>query len=134
MSHMLEPRWPSFFRPGAPPHDAVPAEGRAFRLVRQIPPSPRDFEATLEESPEREPELSEDNVINACGASFHVNLAASCRTRSRYKGFRNSRIAMGELHPDMGKKKLTGQLDHLTVWFYVGATPHLSICVDAEGI
>lgn len=90
-------KWPAFYSEGAPPDDSVPANGIAYRFVRVIPPCREDFQATLED-PRGRTFIGEE-LVNACGTSFHTNLEASRRTRKRYKGLRNRKIATGELAP-----------------------------------
>lgn len=123
--------WPSFFPKDVPPADAVDAEGRAFRLVRGIPSAPGDFLSTFEENPGRE---HGDHFWMACGASLHTKLEGSQKTRQRYKPLRERRIAVGVLNAEHGKMKPTPGFhpSHITVWFRVGATPHLSFVDDAE--
>ncbi len=123
-------KWPDFFVPGAPPADAAPASGEAFRLVPGIPPNPNDFRATREEFPERSYEGIE--LINSCATSFHTALEASKRTRQRYKGLKLHRIARGTLTSNHGVQKPTGGRDHLSVWLFLDARPHLAFTVDAE--
>ena len=131
MNDHARPRnWPAFFPPGVPPADATPATGIAFRLVRALPPLADDFRATVEEFPERLYE-GEDRV-NACATSFHTHIEASQRTRKRYKGLRERRIARGLLVADLGAQKLTGGAAHLRVWLFVEATPHLVFTTDGE--
>lgn len=123
-------RWPAFFPEGVPPEDSVPATGIAYRLVRTIPPRGEDFCSTLEER--RDHNFTGEHLVNACGTSFHTNLQASRRTRKRYRGLRDRKIATGELTTRMGRQKPTYTPGHLTVWLFVDAQPHLAFVTDAE--
>lgn len=123
-------KWPSFYSEGVPPDDSVPANGVAYRLVRVIPPDRQDFRSTIEEGSGRT--FAGEDFVNACGTSFHTNLESSRRTRKRYRGFRDRKIATGALTPDMGRQKPTYGDGHLTVWLFVDARPQVAFVQDAE--
>lgn len=124
--------WPADFPVGVPPRDAVPARGTAFRLVKSIPPTADDFLATIVEHPNPSRQYEGDDLVNAHAASFHTDLEASKRTRKRYKGLRERRIASGVLVAEFGVQKPTYGPGHLSVWLYEQARPHPSFVKDAE--
>lgn len=125
--------WPDFFPEGVPPDSAVPADGSAFRLVRNIPPSDSDFLSTYEESPRRQ--VKDDSIGMFFGVSFHRELSCSIRTRERFPPLRSRHIAVGRLRNDHGVCLATPTTlapSHLTVWRRTQSEIHADFTLDAE--
>jgi hypothetical protein len=124
--------WPNFFPEGVPPDNATPAEGCAFRLVADVPPSDSDFLSNIEERPERK--FDDDQIWIACGVSFHRKLECSQRTRKRYRPFRNRRIAKGILRKEHGVQLSTNRQgdSHFTVWRRNESLLHPDFILDGE--
>ncbi len=124
--------WPSYYPPGVPPEKAIDAAGRAFRIVRTIPPTSVDFRPTYEDWMAQKKVIPSDKLWQACGTSVHTDLAASRATRQRFRPLRDRRIVLGDLSPQHGKMMETGERAHLTVWFRAGAKPEADFMTDAE--
>lgn len=125
--------WPDVFPEGVPPDSAVPADGDAFRLVGNIPPSDLDFLSTYEESPRRQ--VKDDGIGMFFGVSFHRDLSCSIRTRARYRPLRSRRIVVGTLKNDHGVCLATPTScgpSHLTVWRRTQSEIHADFIIDAE--
>jgi hypothetical protein len=126
-------QWPSFFPANVPPEEATPADGYAFRMVKNIPPSESDFISTFEEYPGREAP-TDDKTGMFYGTSFFRRLECVKKKRDRYKPFRNRQIVTGTLENRHGVQLSTGAPSHLTVWIYQESHIHLDFTVDAEEI
>jgi hypothetical protein len=128
-----QPQWPDFFPKGIPPSTAAAAAGKAFRLVKTLPPVDSDFLSTYEECPGRKVDNDIDGML--FGVSFHRNLECSEKARRRYKALRNRYIAMGTLRNDHGVCKQTPSSSgpsHLTVWRFEKSLIHPDFILDAE--
>ncbi|MGK7929183.1 MAG: hypothetical protein AB4290_28760 [Spirulina sp.] len=124
--------WPDFFPNGVPPSDAIPAEGRAFRIVASIPTTDSDFLSNVEKYPDRS---YGENLWMACGLSFHRQLECSKRTRKRFPALRKCRIAVGMLKPEHGVQLKTGTRkfpSHFTVWKWKDVLMHPDFTLDGE--
>jgi hypothetical protein len=126
------PEWPDFFPEGVPPEEAQPAQGEAFRIVRDIPPADSDFLSSIQEQPNRN--FRDDQIWMACGVSFHRELACSQRTRDRYKPLRNRYIAQGTLKNEHGVALATHKQggSHFTVWRRIGSLIHPDFINNGE--
>lgn len=124
--------WPAYYPKGVPPATAADAKGRAYRIVRTVPPAPVDFRSTFEEWAEQGKPVPADDLWRACGTSVHTDLAESRATRERYKPLRTRKIVVGDLEPPHGKMMPTGGPAHVTVWFRVAAKPESAFTKDAE--
>ncbi|MBP0016000.1 MAG: hypothetical protein J7647_00395 [Cyanobacteria bacterium SBLK] len=124
--------WPDFFPDGVPPENAIPAAGKAFRIVASIPPTDSDFLSNVEKYPDRS---YGENLWMACGLSFHRQLECSKRTRKRFPALRKCRIALGILKPEHGVQLETGNRkfpSHFTVWKRQDALIQPDFAVDGE--
>jgi hypothetical protein len=126
-------QWPSFFPKCVPPKEATPADGYAFRLVKNFPPSESDFISTFEEYPNRNVP-TDDEIGIFYGTSFYRQLKYIKITRNRYKQLRDRHIVVGLLENRHGVQLLTGNQSHLTVWKYRESNIHPDFIVDAEAI
>jgi len=109
-------QFPNSWPPDCPPADAVDASGVVFRLVKNDPPNPSDFETHAESGrlPKADPCLRRGlSVFRDPQDAFH------CRRILPKLG---NMIASGALQPSDGKTKLTSgrQPTHTTWWAYEG--------------
>jgi hypothetical protein len=112
--------------PNCPPKDAAEASGNVYMLVNGNPPEPEDFRSKREKHPDKPPFEPSERECQACGLSVYTEVSELLKTRSRHRGFRKMKIALGELTSDLGVIKLTPSLDspsHHTLWVSKDATP-----------
>jgi hypothetical protein len=126
-------QWPNFFPTDVPPKEATPANGYAFRIVKNIPPSESDFVCTLKEYPNRKAS-TDDKTILLYGTSFSRQLECIKKTRDRYGALRDRHIVAGTLENRHGFQLSTGGQSHLTVWIYQESHIHLDFTLNAEAI
>ena len=121
--------WPSYYPKDVRPKTAVPTSGKAFRIVKNIPPSREDFKSTYEHKPK---DYKKD-MWKACGTSLHSELDAAIRTKNRFPKFKNMHIAVGIMVEELGKMQFTGnkKSSHITVWFRLPADPENHINTKA---
>jgi len=120
--------WPDDFIEGVPPEEATPAEGKAFRLVKVIPPNEDDFLQHNVEKPNYH--YKDDRAKKkGYGVSLWKTLHKIKRARKNYPAHNQLGewlIASGELIAELGViyKSKNG---HISLWKQKGAQPHLHI-------
>lgn len=127
MSTSIKYQWPDDFVDGVPIEEAKPATGKAYRLVKQVPPTEDDF---LQHNVEKPNYTYPDElrVKQGFGVSMWSTLNQVKRAGKNYpapKQLGNWLITSGELVEDLGvihKRK-----GHICLWKQKGAKPHLHI-------
>ncbi|WP_188009228.1 hypothetical protein [Grimontia hollisae] len=122
--------WPDSFPEGVPEDlDVMPAEGRVYRLVRNIPPTPKDFLMHRMENPDRR--YSTDQVPMSYGVSFWTKLSKIQKVKRNYpkpEQFGTSIVVSGNLCNELGViPKEVASDGHVTLWAQDGAEPHLYV-------
>ena len=121
--------WPLDFPENCPELEkCLPAQGKVFRMVDNVPPTELDFQITRIESPGKT-FSSNKEIKQSYGVSVWAKLQKIIRTKKRYPAenqFGNKKIVSGELVDDLGviAKEKNG---HITLWLQIGAKPHLYI-------
>ncbi|HEY9707457.1 MAG TPA: hypothetical protein V6D48_04575 [Oculatellaceae cyanobacterium] len=112
--------------PNCPPEDAKEASGNVYMLVNDNTPKPEDFQSKREKHPDKPPFEPNERECNACGLSVYTEISELLSTRSRHRGFRKMKLALGKLTSDLGVIKPTPSLDspsHNTFWVSNDAKP-----------
>ncbi|GAA6170957.1 hypothetical protein NBRC116592_06270 [Colwellia sp. KU-HH00111] len=124
--------WPDGFPPGVPIEEAIPASGKVYRLVKNIPPTEQDFQMYREDRPDIH--FTKDKIPFSYGVSVWSELSRIVREKERYPSpeqFGNKTIVGGELTDDLGLMyACTVNEGHVTLWSQEGAEPHLQICEE----
>ena len=113
--------WPDYFPEQCPPAEARQDTLLVYRLVEGSPPTERDFQPTIVESPHRQ--FPPDKLCMASGVSVFKNPADARRKREKYKPLREKKIARGTIQPEDGFVLETGEQSHVTWWLQT-TTPH----------
>lgn len=106
--------YPSDFPVGVPPLTAKPADGNAYRLVRNDPPLESDFWGYY-----REPHLKSiptNPKPSFFGTSMFRDLEQTKIARELHKPQKDKKIAVGTLHPDYGVISKENKFTHFDVW------------------
>ncbi|MCG9708715.1 hypothetical protein L1D46_07835 [Pseudoalteromonas sp. Isolate3] len=106
--------YPEDFPVGVPPESATPANGNAYRLVRNDPPNAQDFCGYY-----REPYLKripQNPKPNFFGTSMFRDLAQTKVAREEHKPQRDKKIAAGTLSPEFGVVSRENQVTHFDAW------------------
>ena len=109
-----------------PPEDAKEASGNVYMLVNGNTPKQEDFLSKREKHPDKPPFEPDERECQACGLSVYTEISELLNTRSRHRGFRKMKPALGQLTSDQGVMKQTPSLDspsHHTWWVADDATP-----------
>ncbi|WP_027250924.1 hypothetical protein [Photobacterium halotolerans] len=116
--------YPSFYPEDIPPEDAEPAEGLAFRLVMQNPPTKKCFQSSYEENPNRAARTPQTREM-LYGTSLFRDKDVALTKRRLYKALRSKLLSTGVLDEEHGVMKKTGKEEdnHITVWFKDEAQP-----------
>ena len=125
---VIEYVWPQDFTDGVPPEEAIPANGKVFRLVKAIPPKEDDFLQHNIEKPNY-PYREERARKKGYGVSLWNTLHKVKRAGKNYPApeqLGEWLIASGELVAELGViyKSKNG---HISLWKQLGAEPHLHI-------
>lgn len=125
--------WPKDFVDGVPPEEAVPANGKVFRLVKAIPPAEDDF---LQHNVEKPKYFYRDEreLKKGYGVSLWCTLHKVKRAGKNYPAPEQLGcwlIASGELIEELGViyKSKNG---HVSLWKQQGAKPHLYIKIQEQ--
>lgn len=134
MSQNIQYTWPDEFPEGIPDEDTIPAEGKVYRLVDQVPPTENDFRMHKIDNPNYR--YKPQDKHKAYGVSFWSKAQEVIRAKERYSGpeqFGKKLIAYGDLIPELGviPKELSKD-GHITLWKQVGSQPHLYVCKEEE--
>lgn len=123
-------KWPDFYPKNCPNPKSIDANGIVFRLVKNDPPTRSDFIPTSKIDPEE----SDDKKCTACGISVCTHVDDITKLRSRYKHFRDRKIASGELNPLLGKMLHTpfNEKSHHTWWIPEDEDPSALFSVIME--
>ena len=107
-----------------PPRDALPADGRFFRLVTGDPVSADDFLSPRELSPARALRPGESEC-EMCAISLFRTADEANHLRAIVRNFSDHLIAEGDLRPEDGVVQPTGKGDdtHTEYWPHRDATP-----------
>lgn len=123
--------WPEDFIEGVPPKESMPAEGKVFRLVDNIPPVETDFRQTRVEHPSRNFRTIEEQRMSF-GVSFWADLEQLKKKQHKYKkALGKKKVVTGELAPELGVASEPNEISHRTLWKQVGSNPHLYINIEA---
>lgn len=130
MSSNADYIWPISFPEGIPEKlNVVPAAGKVYRLVRNMPPCASDFLMHREEFPDYE--YQDTDVYKSYGVSFWSKLSKVQKIKRNYpkpEQFGTRVIACGELRSTLGVIPAEKSRDgHVTLWLQEGAEPHLYI-------
>lgn len=128
--------FPADFPANCPPQQATRAGGPAYRFLSpgSATPSAVDFRQFRHEAPHRR--IVPDLECQSCGVSINPIRQEALDLRAAVPGFRNRKLALGELTPAMGRtlptpSPLAGQ-HHLTWWLHDGFDPSSAFALDAE--
>lgn len=128
MTAAINYTWPDDFIAGVPPEEAIPAQGKVYRLVKAIPPKEDDF---LQHNVEKPNYFYPDERTKkqGYGVSLWNTLHKVKRAGKNYPApgqLGNWLIASGELVADLGViyKSRNG---HISLWKQKGAKPHIHI-------
>ncbi len=109
-----------------PFEDAIEPSFEVYRLVKNNPPSSKDFLSRREMRPQEKFEKSE-LYCQACGTSVYRDIKDIELKKSLHRGFRRTKIAVGMLTPDLGLIKNTKceeiEDSHHTFWFPENSEP-----------
>jgi len=105
--------WPKDFPSNVPPNDATDANGIAFRLVKNNPPSDLDFVGH-----NKEPHKKKSKNLKPAdyGTSMFRDISNVEFARNSFKAQRNKKIAEGELVPLHGKISKVNHNNHFEAW------------------
>ncbi|RUT06554.1 hypothetical protein DSM106972_028110 [Dulcicalothrix desertica PCC 7102] len=109
-----------------PPEDAKEASGNVYMLVNDNTPKPEDFLSKREKHQDKPPFEPNEVECRACGLSVYTEISDLLNTRSRHRGFRKMKPALGKLTSEHGVIKHTPSHDsptHHTWWIFNEATP-----------
>ncbi|WP_016955940.1 hypothetical protein [Catenovulum agarivorans] len=132
MTKNVSYKWPDTFPEGVPLEGAIPASGKVYRLVENIPPTASDFQMYRTDRPEVR--FSKAQIPFSYGTSLWTTLSKIIRQKERYpkpEQFGNKKIVGGELTEELGVMYIcTVNEGHVTLWSQEGAKPHLHICEE----
>lgn len=113
--------WPKHYPPNCPCPDSIDAQGIVYRLVRTLPPTPKDFKPSKIEPQDK----YGDPKCLKCAISVFGELSDLNQAKDRYRHFRERVIIKFELNPRMGKIKPTPSdfCSHITWWIPEGIDP-----------
>jgi hypothetical protein len=106
--------YPHDFPANVPPNDAKPANGIAYRLVRNIPPLKEDFCGYY-----KEPYLKcrpKNPKPNFFGTSMFRDYQETEIARELHKPQREKKIVVGELNPSHGVISKENKNTHFDAW------------------
>lgn len=120
--------WPADYPENIPEScDVVPAEGKVYRLVRTIPPTPIDFQRHRDEKPTYRYRTN-DEKAKSWGISFWSKLAKIKRIEQNYpfpEQYGSWHTVCGNLCAELGVIPAETSKDgHVTLWVQQGAEPH----------
>ncbi len=128
-----EYNWPRYFPPNCPCKDSIEANGSFYRLVVHDPPIMDDFL----------PQIIIDNKLDhdsspkckECGISVLSDMNAASDLRKIFKTFKDRKVALCKLTPNLGKIKNTPSNNskyHVTWWLPDSVDPSSSSIVLDE--
>lgn len=106
--------YPADFPAGVPPVTAKPADGNAYRLVRNDPPLESDFWGYYREPYLRS--IPKNPQPNFFGTSMFRGLAQTKIARELYKPQKGKKIAVGALSPEYGVISGENKDTHFDAW------------------
>lgn len=102
-------QWPDYLPENCPPEDARNPSEPVYRLISQNPPTSEDFKTVREQNPGRTfPEKEKE--CRACAVSVYTSkddLIKLIKLTRRTGRFRNAKVAVGNLTPELGLIKHT---------------------------
>jgi hypothetical protein len=115
------------FPPNCPPRQANEASGEVYRLVDSDPPVDKDFLSLYELYPNKRGE-DPDTECQRSGLSVHTEKSSASKLIKRIPKFKNKKIAVGQLTPDLGLILNTPSRkndSHHTWWVPAGKKPSM---------
>lgn len=127
-------KWPKEIPVGCPLDGSEPADGVHYRVVYNNPADETSFLRTKDDPSQRlmrerfkNGTLSKKQKCMAYATSHHKSYVGSINFIKRYKKRMSKMplvcIATVSLSPELGCMKQTGDEEHKSVWFQLGASP-----------
>ncbi|MFY9227421.1 MAG: hypothetical protein WAQ98_32415 [Blastocatellia bacterium] len=115
-------KWPSFFPTGCPTPETPLANESVYRVIEGSIPTNEDFISFQEQNPQK---CYHPRECDACGISVYTILEDVVKLQRRVPKFKNKRIAIGKLTPEMGMLKPTPgkEPSHHSWWIPLGIQP-----------
>lgn len=115
--------WPEHFPDNCPPSDSQPANDIVYRCTWNAQPEAKDFLSFVEEGRPIPPGADD---CEACGLSVFKDIDDILQMWKTIKMFPRKNIVKGELKPEHGNLKNTGNLpSHHTWWKEPNCRPEI---------